>query len=97
MWDFSLLWRRKSVRYYCYFGDGGGERYFSRTDINDVTNGSICSDPLSVILMGCNSGMLMSPNCPNGRLGPSCVVGNLVDVTDRDIDRNSVSLLEGVR
>lgn len=57
------------MRYYCYFGDGGGERYFSRTDINDVTNDLICLAPLSVILMGCNSGMLMSPNCPNGRLG----------------------------
>ena len=57
------------MRYYCYFGDGGGERYFSRTDINELTNDLICLAPLSVILMGCNSGMLMSPNCPNGRLG----------------------------
>lgn len=100
---------------FLYFGHGGGERFFSRLDIEELSNASIHLDPFaSVILMGCSSGMLMSPNCQKGNTGDQmhfepdgtalsylcagapCVVGNLWDVTDRDIDRYSISLLEGI-
>lgn len=98
-----------------YFGHSGGQQYFSRERIRDMsrmTQGSLAS----VILMGCSSGKLESVNTkhstskeklpihyePEGIAlsylieGAPCVVGNLWDVTDRDIDRYAMSLLDAV-
>jgi separase len=113
--DFMHRALQEKCGIFLYFGHGGGERFFSRTDIEELTSDSTCVDPFSsVILMGCSSGMLMSPNCQKGNSGDKmhfepdgialsylcagapCVVGNLWDVTDRDIDRYSVSLLKGI-
>jgi len=97
---------------YLYFGHGAGERFFSRSNVEELTNE--CQS--SIILMGCSSGNLVSVNSPkNGHIfdtemhfepdgaalsylcaGAPCVVSNLWDVTDRDIDRFSISLLEGI-
>ena len=95
---------------YLYFGHGGGERFFSRVEIEELVNkASSQLDPCaSIILMGCSSGVLNSVSGkqmyfePDGTAlsylcaGAPCVVGTLWDVTDRDIDRFSVSLLEGI-
>ena len=104
-----------------YCGHGGGEKFFSRSQVEDFIN---CYSPEDksvprrgcssvVLLMGCSSGKLKSVNSPKDNTsgfvypmhyepegialsyiyaGAPCVVGNLWDVTDRDIDRqvNSV-------
>lgn len=108
-----------------YFGHGGGESCFSRSQIEGLSNsisdshensknpcwGKIQS---SIILMGCSSGRLLSVNRqdtlskdslplhyePEGialsylAAGAPCVLANLWDVTDRDIDHFSLRLLE---
>ena len=97
-----------------YCGHGGGERFFSRSQVEDFIN--YCSEDKqcrgclsSIVLMGCSSGKLKSVNSPKENsskqmiypmhyepegialsyifAGAPCVVGNLWDVTDRDIDR----------
>jgi separase len=97
-----------------YCGHGGGEKFFSRSQVEDLINCYSedeserhrgCSS--TIVLMGCSSGKLKSVNCPKSPSGPDypmhyepegiilsyiyagapCVVGNLWDVTDRDIDR----------
>ena len=100
-----------------YFGHGGGERVISKDQLKAVGDGDegVCA---SVILMGCSSGLLHSPNQDKGScvpctmhfepdglilqyllLGSPCAIGNLWDVTDRDIDlfteRMLRSLFEG--
>lgn len=102
---------------FLYFGHATGERYFSKTDIENLSrcgqNGkSDCN--AAVVLMGCSSGDLASVNFdrtltvaenemlfePEGAVlsylcaGAPTVVGNLWDVTDRDIDKFSISFLE---
>ena len=102
---------------FLYFGHATGERYFSKTDIEDLSR--CCQNGKSdcnavVILMGCSSGDLASINFdrtltvaendmlfePEGAVlsylcaGAPTVVGNLWDVTDRDIDKFSISFLE---
>jgi len=96
---------------YLYFGHGGGESCFSHGDIEklvDKSSSPLLGSRASIILMGCSSGALKSVWGkrmlfePRGIAlsylcaGAPCVVGNLWDVTDRDIDRFSVSLLEGI-
>lgn len=88
---------------YLYFGHGAGERFFSRTNVEELANE--CQS--SIVLMGCSSGNLISVNSPKNSdvseaqmyfepdgaalsylcAGAPCVVSNLWDVTDRDIDR----------
>lgn len=99
-----------------YCGHGGGERFFSRSRVEDLIACSSedesqqCRGCLSsIVLMGCSSGKLKSVNSPKENpsdqmvypmhyepegmalsyifAGAPCVVGNLWDVTDRDIDR----------
>lgn len=102
---------------FLYFGHATGERYFSKTDIEDLSRS--CQHGKSdcnavVVLMGCSSGDLASVNFdrtltvagnemlfePEGAVlsylcaGAPTVVGNLWDVTDRDIDKFSISFLE---
>lgn len=74
---------------FLYFGHSSGEQYLQSHHIKRLR-----SCPVSV-LMGCSSGMLRQ----SGEFGPwgsalsylmagsPCVVANLWDVTDRDIDR----------
>ena len=108
--DFMYRALKQENGLYLYFGHGGGERFFSRVEIEELVNKSSSQlDPCaSIILMGCSSGVLHSVSGkqmyfePDGTAlsylcaGAPCVVGNLWDVTDRDIDRFSVSLLEGI-
>ena len=120
---------------FLYCGHGGGEKCFSRKQVEGLLmpsggSGSSgagygdssddeselsprrCSSAL--LLMGCSSGRLVSVNSsrtsppknlaleyePEGMAlsylcaGAPCVVGNLWDVTDRDIDRFCLALLE---
>ena len=96
---------------YLYCGHGGGEKAFSRSQVEELMTGRDdgvrgCRAP--IVLMGCSSGRLQSVNTPkenpSGHMhtmhyepegialtyllaGAPCVVGNLWDVTDRDIDR----------
>ena len=104
---------------YLYCGHGGGEKFFSRNQVEDLMMSREdgirgCRPP--IVLMGCSSGKLQSVNCPKGHefietsypihyepegialsyliAGAPCVVGNLWDVTDRDIDRYCLTLME---
>jgi Peptidase family C50 len=98
-----------------YFGHGGGQQYFAREKIEDLSRRTRRALS-SVILMGCSSGKLESVNTKNSisltklpihyepegialsylLAGAPCVVGNLWDVTDRDIDRYAMTFLEAV-
>ncbi|KAJ3439045.1 separin [Anaeramoeba flamelloides] len=81
---------------FIYFGHGAGEKYLSSTQISKLKK-----SPTS-ILMGCSSGVLLEEGKfdPHGVVysyllaGSPAVVANLWDVTDRDIDRFSTSLLK---
>ena len=111
----DVLTRDRGLFLYC--GHGGGERFFSRSDIEGLTSNGVPtlkdSQQLSrscqscIVLMGCSSAKLNSVNsskhdhCREGHIhiepegialnyliaGAPCVIGNLWDVTDRDIDR----------
>lgn len=95
---------------YLYCGHGGGEKSFSRSQIEELMTSDDgirgCRTP--IVLMGCSSGKLRSVNMPKEYssehelimhyepegialsylyAGAPCVVANLWDVTDRDIDR----------
>lgn len=96
---------------YLYCGHGGGQKAFSRSEIEGLISGredGIRGCRATVVLMGCSSGKLQSVNAPKENpdgcaypihyepegialtyllCGAPCVVGNLWDVTDRDIDR----------
>ncbi|OEU22947.1 hypothetical protein FRACYDRAFT_178623 [Fragilariopsis cylindrus CCMP1102] len=86
-----------------YFGHGGAQVCFSRRRVEELIDFRVSGlldqsefdtkSPCnaSVLLMGCSSeGVALSYLCA----GAPCVVGNLWDVTDNDIDRFSVSLLQ---
>ncbi|KAJ3091034.1 hypothetical protein HK102_001905 [Quaeritorhiza haematococci] len=76
---------------FVYFGHGGGEQYISSKRIRNLDRCAV------TMLMGCSSASLK--NCgefdPQGTIvnyllnGCPAVVGNLWDVTDKDIDRFS--------
>jgi separase len=84
-----------------YFGHGDGQSCFSHGDIEKLVDKSssplLLGSRASIILMGCNSGALKSVWGkrilfePHGIAlsylcaGAPCVVGNLWDVTDKDI------------
>ncbi|KAJ3678269.1 hypothetical protein LUZ60_002072 [Juncus effusus] len=81
---------------FLYFGHGSGSQYLSGEQIEKLDN---CA---AAFLMGCCSGSL---NCrgiyaPKGIplsylfAGSPAVIGNLWDVTDKDIDRFAVAVLE---
>ena len=94
-----------------YFGHNGGERCFSKSQIDSLTNPKCTASKRqcksSLLLMGCSSGVLLSVNQNGGKdmltyplhfepdgvalsyicAGAPCVVSNLWDVTDVDIDR----------
>jgi separase len=102
---------------YLYCGHGGGEKAFSRLQVEGLMNirkDGIRGCRAPVVLMGCSSGKLQSVNTPKSIsssyytmhyepegialsylfAGAPCVVGNLWDVTDRDIDRYCLTLME---
>ena len=87
---------------YLFCGHGGGENVFSISQIEALMGGQddgIRGCRSSVVLMGCSSGKVKQWQTPFGvraqggialsylRAGAPCVVGNLWNVTDRDIDR----------
>jgi len=93
-----------------YCGHGGAENCFPRTEIDRlISDGSEGNDRLcksTVVLMGCSSGRIGSDDLrpfyePDGVAtdylcsGSPCVVANLWDVTDRDIDRFFIAFLDG--
>ncbi|KAJ3044989.1 hypothetical protein HDV00_012409 [Rhizophlyctis rosea] len=81
---------------FLYFGHGGGEQYVRGHRIRKLPKCAV------TLLMGCSSGFLQ----PSGEFDPSgtalnylmagspALVANLWDVTDRDIDRFSRSMME---
>lgn len=105
-----------------YCGHGGGEKFFSRAQVEDFINhrdgdesGTRRGCRSTVVLMGCSSGKLKSVNHPKDNpsnhhypihyepegialsyifAGAPCVIGNLWDVTDRDIDRYCITMLD---
>ena len=98
---------------FLFFGHGGAQAYFSRSDIENLLLPGVRSVKAAIVLMGCSSGRLVSVNRkkliaprkvpllfePEGlaqtyiAAGAPCVIGNLWDVTDRDIDRFSIDML----
>jgi separase len=111
----DVLTRDRGLFLYC--GHGGGERFFSRTEVESLVFNRVSSlaedqhfsrsCQSCIVLMGCSSAKLSSVNaskhdhCREGHIhiepegialnyligGAPCVIGNLWDVTDRDIDR----------
>jgi len=101
-----------------YFGHGGAQTCYSRKQVEGLVGKRDGHDAracrVTVILMGCSSGRLVSVNRKHTKVleqvplhyepegvalsylcaGAPCVVGNLWDVTDHDIDRYSMTLLE---
>ena len=82
---------------FIYCGHGAGERLYASDRLRKVS----CP---SALLWGCSSGQLATRGThdPSGAAlaymlgGASWVVGNLWDVTDRDIDRLSMSCMESL-
>ncbi|KAG6496646.1 hypothetical protein ZIOFF_044516 [Zingiber officinale] len=80
---------------FLYFGHGSGTQYMPEKEIRKLDH---CA---ASVLMGCSSGALVHKGCyaPQGAplsylLGGSpCVIANLWDVTDKDIDRFGKALL----
>lgn len=98
----------QSSNLFLYFGHGGGEMYLKgerlrKTFAFDQSN-KVCAPSL---LIGCSSGRLKEAEVAGGRgfgiegtlldylaAGSRCVLVNLWDVTDRDIDRLTNSMLD---
>lgn len=92
----------KSSRLFLYFGHGGGEMYIKGERLRKAfIESKKCAPSL---LIGCSSGRLREPEWAGFGVegtvidylaaGSSCVLVNLWDVTDRDIDRLTCSMLE---
>jgi separase len=85
---------------FVYCGHGSGLEYYNYESL--VEDGKPCRS--SLLLMGCSSGELNDDGDmdPNGvpyhcvAAGAGAVVANLWNVTDRDIDRFLMALLDGV-
>jgi separase len=83
---------------FIYCGHGAGEKYFHRDQILKL-KGSSCS---AAFLFGCSSGRLEKEGIfgPNGTVmsyltaGSPAILAMLWDVTDRDVDRLSMRILE---
>ena len=81
-----------------YCGHGAGEALVARADVLALPASSCAA----AVLMGCSSGALRRKGAcePTGAAlaylaaGAPCVVANLWDVTDRDIDRFCIDLLD---
>eukprot|EP00127_Corallochytrium_limacisporum_P007135 Clim_evm8s243 gene=Clim_evmTU8s243 len=84
---------------FLYCGHNAGERVISRSEIRFLTESKLC--PPVVLLMGCSSvhldaQMFIEPTAPVTDYimgGAQAIVGNLWDVTDRDLDRFCLNLL----
>jgi len=82
---------------FIYCGHGSGEKYIHRDRVKKIG-----SDCCAALLIGCSSGKLHQEGIyePHGAIlsyllaGSPSVVGMLWDVTDRDIDRFSLHLLQ---
>eukprot|EP01080_Neovahlkampfia_damariscottae_P007482 gene7482-11806_t len=86
----------ESNDFFIYMGHGGAEKYFRPSEISKLNKCAV------TLLMGCSSGNLIE----NGEHEPTgtalnyilgncpCLIANLWDVTDVDIDRFSLELLE---
>ncbi|CAA21959.1 separase/separin [Schizosaccharomyces pombe] len=82
--------------FFLYFGHGGGEQYTTSYDLATLKRCAV------TILMGCSSGALYECGSfepwgtPLDYLSAGCptLVANLWDVTDKDIDRFSLKMLE---
>jgi len=86
------------VDWLVYAGHGAGEAYLPRRDVAVKVRGAA-----GALLMGCSSAVLAPSSAWGGELdgpalsyllaGAPAVVGNLWDVTDKDIDRFTTHLL----
>lgn len=85
-----------SFEIFLYFGHGGGEQYIRKNTVKRLPRCAVS------FLMGCSSGLLkdMGDFEPIGMAisyllaGCPALVANLWDVTDKDIDRFSTSVLK---
>ncbi|BFZ56725.1 separin protein [Savitreella phatthalungensis] len=81
---------------FIYFGHGGAEQYIRASKLKRTIGTAGVA-----ILMGCSSGMMHKQGCfdswgtPLNYLiaGSPCIVANLWDVTDKDIDRYAIAML----
>ncbi|XP_020517182.1 separase isoform X2 [Amborella trichopoda] len=92
----ELVSALKNHDLFLYFGHGSGEQYIPGHNIQSLDH---CA---ATLLMGCSSGCLYYKGCyaPKGAPlyyligGCPVVIANLWEVTDKDIDRFSQSLLD---
>lgn len=81
-----------------YFGHGGGEQYISGTTLRSLPRCAV------TMLWGCSSGILRDQGdldrtgTPNDYVlaGSPCLVANLWDVTDKDCDRLTAAVMDGL-
>ena len=101
----KLVDRMNSSDVYLYCGHGAGEKFIDKNKLHSLSGGAPAA-----LLMGCSSARLISVAENSGRLQNTldlkrplldyvsasfpAIVGNLWDVTDRDIDKFATSLLE---
>ncbi|XP_042511471.1 separase isoform X2 [Macadamia integrifolia] len=91
----ELAMALKSHDLFIYFGHGSGTQYIPGNEIQKLEN---CA---ATLLMGCSSGSLSLMGCyaPEGApiwyllAGSPVIVGNLWEVTDKDIDRFGKAML----
>ncbi len=81
-----------------YCGHGAGEKYYNPSKLSTISSNSV------VLLMGCSSlkmvnyGLGYKSICEHYlEIGCTSVVGTLWDVTDKDLDVQTISLLEGLQ
>eukprot|EP00834_Sanchytrium_tribonematis_P005798 NODE_377_length_8484_cov_0.957782.p1 type:complete len:1030 gc:universal NODE_377_length_8484_cov_0.957782:4184-7273(+) len=91
---FSLL----DENIFVYSGHGAGEKYYNPTDLVKFQSNSV------VMLLGCSSLKLIDYGIGSRsiyenylQIGCKAVVGTLWDVTDKDLDVQTISLIDGLQ
>ncbi|GMM35540.1 separase [Saccharomycopsis crataegensis] len=90
---------------FIYIGHGGGEHYVRNSKLKKIPyleQNTLKKDCAAALLLGCSSGSLSDNGQlePNGTVfsyliaGSPMILANLWDVTDKDIDKFSISMFE---
>eukprot|EP00835_Amoeboradix_gromovi_P004571 NODE_364_length_10092_cov_0.435905.p1 type:complete len:1040 gc:universal NODE_364_length_10092_cov_0.435905:4107-988(-) len=83
---------------FMYCGHGAGEKYYNPTNLSKNTSNSV------VFLMGCSSLKSIDYGITRSsiaelylNMGCRAVIGTLWDITDKDLDVQTISMLEGLQ